>query len=256
MGSPQSKLKHSTKRVLADLAHTFWPSCRPWRPQWLPRFTPIQAEVQVHYHCEAEKPELFLAANAGSTELEVLNWLYATVIMTKPRTILETGCLDGFGTVALAAACKANGFGIVHSVDIDPEACEKARAKLRRRGLSKFAEVHCVSSLDFLRSTTLRFEMGFFDSLCELRPEEYEICVERGILDGVAAFHDTSPHRTETMKEWPEPAVHDEYRRRLRALASRDDVTGFFELTLSRGLFVIFRAPSKNLPSSPPAAPR
>ena len=58
--------------------------------------------------------------------------------------------------------------------------------------------MHCAASFDFLEKTDVHFDFGFFDSLCEIRAEEYEICMRRGLLSGPAAFHDTSALRTES----------------------------------------------------------
>jgi predicted O-methyltransferase YrrM len=203
----------------------------------------LQRETVMHPHVPEERGDLFLAYGGASTEIEVLNWLYATVILLKPQSILETGTSGGLGTIALASACRANGFGHVHSIEFKERNCRKARARLRSRSLSRYATVYCSESLTFLRSTDLRFDFGFFDSLCEIRAEEYALCRERGILHGAAAFHDTSPHRTRTSKETPAP-VHQRYRERLHELAREPGVTGYFESVLSRGLFVIFHNPA------------
>lgn len=212
---------------------------RIWRPQWLPIWMGLQNEASLHPHVPEERASLFLAYGTASTEIEVLNWLYATVILLKPECVLETGTAGGLGTIALASACKANGFGSVHSVEYDPGFCHKASSRLRLRGLSRYASVHNDDSLHFLRNTALRFQLAFFDSRCDIRVDEYSICCEREILDGPAVFHDTSPTRTLSSAETPEP-THKEYRERLFATARQSGVSGFFESTLSRGLFVIF----------------
>lgn len=217
---------------------------RPWRPDWLPFGCGLQLESAAHPHIPEERGEEFLAANTGTTEIEVLNWLHATVCLLKPAAVLETGTLDGLGTIALAAACRSNGRGHVHSLEIDAEACARARKRLARRGLARWATVHCMDSREFLKTTRERFELGFFDSVCELRTEEYEICLRRGLLGRMAAFHDTSPRRCESYAEIPPPAIHRAYRDRLLELANASGTTGWFESTLSRGVFVIFRSPT------------
>jgi hypothetical protein len=217
------------------------PHARRWRPEWLPFWIATDTESRVHPHSPAERADLFLAHNAGTTEIEVLNWLHATVCLLKPRHILETGAADAIGTLALASACRANGFGTVHSVEIDPQRCRRGEARLRRHGLDGYARFYAEDSRDFLRRTDLSFDFGWFDSLCEFRVDEYEICRDRGILHGPAAFHDTSPLRTATLADWPSPAEHAEYRRRLAATA-RAQAGGVFESRLSRGLVVLFPA--------------
>lgn len=220
-------------------------SPRPWRPQWLPRWAGLQSEASVHPHIPEERADLFLSHDAGSTEIEVLNWLYATICLLKPQTILETGAARGLGTLALAAACKANGFGHVHSVEIEPRLCERLTRMLCWQRLSRFVTVHCDDSRNFLRDTPLTFDFAFFDSLWEIRIEEYRICHERRILNGVAVFHDTSPTRTPTKKDPPHESLHREYRQKIYEIAKQPGKTGYFESPLSRGLIVIF--PEQNV---------
>ncbi|HTT58323.1 MAG TPA: class I SAM-dependent methyltransferase [Opitutaceae bacterium] len=213
---------------------------RMWKPSWLPKDFDCRLESQVHPHIARERAELFLAYNTGSTEIEVLNWLHSTVCLTKPDSILETGAADGLGTIALASACRDNGFGRVCSVENDPAVCNRLESTLRRYRLSKFVEVQCSDSLGFLRQTDHRFQFAFFDSMCEIRAEEYRICRDRGLLKGIAAFHDTSPYRTQSLSNLPPEALHGEYRRQIHELARDPRTSGIFENRLSRGLFVIF----------------
>jgi predicted O-methyltransferase YrrM len=216
---------------------------RSWHPTWLPLELSVGLESKAHPHTPEERAELFLAHNTGSTEIETLNWLHATICLTKPACILETGALDGVGTIALAAACRDNGFGKVHSIEIESAACERLATRIHRHGLADHVEVHCCDSLQFLQRTNLLFDFGFFDSLCEIRAEEYRICLDRKIIKGIAAFHDTSNHRTKSLSHEPPAPVHDEYRRNLQQLAQAAGNSGYFEHTLSRGLFVIFPQP-------------
>jgi predicted O-methyltransferase YrrM len=216
---------------------------RNWQPSWLPPGYYCHLETNVHPHVPAERGELFLAYDTGTTELETLNWLHATICLIKPACVLETGAAAGLGTIALASACRDNGFGKVHSVEIVPETCEKLSATLKKQNLTDYCEVHCSDSLSFLRETNLVFGLAFFDSTCEIRAEEYAICRDRGLLKGIAAFHDTSPRRTQSPGFLPPESVHGEYRRLIHEYARDPRNAGCFENTLSRGLFVIFPQP-------------
>jgi hypothetical protein len=207
-----------------------------WRPWW----APIRREAEVHPHSASERPELFEAFNTGSTEFELLNWLHATIRLIKPERVVETGSHDGLGTIALATACRANGLGCVHSIEIDPQRCAQIERRVRRAGLMDYAQIHCADSMTFLRQTDLVFDMGFYDSLPELRAKEFAICLERGSIRKLGVFHDTSPERCDTMKGWPEPAVHAEYRRELDELAAHPRCCGRWESELSRGFVVLF----------------
>ncbi len=212
----------------------------PWRPGWLPFSISLQQEHKVHPHVSEEKASLFLAHSMGSTEIEILNWLHATLCMLKPELVVETGAFEGLGTLALADACRANRCGHVHSLEIDPVSCKKVRQLLARQGLSAWATVHCIDSREFLRTTDLCFDVGFFDSLFQHRAEEYELCLKRGLIRRAAAFHASSSFRGLSLPEGSEE--HSAYRRRIRELAAQDPAcTGFLESNLSRGLTVLFR---------------
>lgn len=213
---------------------------RPWRPGWLPKHIHLHSEAALHPHVAAEQANLFMALDAGSTELEVLNWLHSTVILLKPSEILETGAFNGYGTVALAAACRANGRGRVHSVELDEAACARACRLLDELRLSQWVSVHCSESRAFLRRTSVLFDFAFFDSACEVRAEECAICMERGILQGPAVFHDTSALRTLSLRDCPTQEFHSAYRRGLEDLAARYFEGNIFASGLSRGLTVLF----------------
>jgi predicted O-methyltransferase YrrM len=199
----------------------------------------VRREDKVHPHVPAERAHLFDAHNAGTTELEVLNWLHATILVLKPQNVLETGAADGLGTIAMASACRNNGFGTVHSVELDPKLCESLHTKLRRHGLSRFAQVHCQDSRTFLSENATIFDIGFFDSMCEFRAQEFEICLDRGTIRTLAVFHDTSPRRCESLRGWPSDDEHAAYRNRLHKLAADPRVQGFFESELSRGFICL-----------------
>jgi predicted O-methyltransferase YrrM len=212
---------------------------RAWRPQWLPSGFMLRSESEMHPHDPVEHADQFLGYNTGSTEMEVLNWLYATILLLKPDHVVETGAADGLGTIALASACKANGFGRVHSIEIDTEVCARAQGLLKRAELDQWVEYHCQDSREFLRNTDIKFDLGFFDSLCEIRAEECAICMARGILRGPAIFHDTSPYRTKTLKKDPGEPLHSEFRKALQEVAVRYFDSNFFETTLSRGITIL-----------------
>lgn len=222
------------------LARVSYKSPRNWRPAWLPKEFLLRSEDQVHPHVFEENSQLFLAYNAGTTEMEVLNWLHATICLLKPKCILETGAADGIGTLALASACKDNGFGKVYSVEVDPERCKRLERVLKEHNLEEFGQVVQHDSLTFLRHAELIFDFAFFDSMCEIRAQEYSICIERGILRGAAIFHDTSPLRTLSLKDWPSEEEHNRFRADLLLAAQSPNVSGYFESRLSRGLFAIF----------------
>lgn len=209
---------------------------------WLPSWVKVQRECDAHPHVPVERAELFEAYNTGTTELEVLNWLHATIMVLKPAAILETGAANGIGTIALASACRNNGCGVVHSVELDPDLCHELEHKVKKLGLAKYVQVHCMESLKFIRQHTGMFDVGYFDSMCEIRASEFEACLDARLIRSLAVFHDTSPTRCQSLKGWPNDDEHIAYRADLRRLAADPRCSGFFESTLSRGFTCIFIA--------------
>ncbi len=199
----------------------------------------LHKEINIHPHVPEERADLFLNFNTGSSEIEVLNWLYSTICLLKPENILETGAAHGFGTIALASACKANGFGTVYSVEIDPSFCQAVEEKVRKLGLQKFTRIICDDSLAFLAKTPLVFDVGYFDSLCEIRGKEFAISLDRGILKKMAVFHDTSPHRYQSLMDISEKSLHEKYRSDLYQMSASEKCSGIFESSLSRGIIII-----------------
>ena len=187
-----------------------------------------------------ERADLFLAYQTGTTEIEVLNWLHATMIMLKPTCILETGAAAGIGTIALASACRDNGFGTVHSVELDPAVQEAAAQTLQRAGLAGYVQWHCADSREFIRRFDGCFDFAFFDSLCDIRAEECQIALDQGKLRGPAVFHDTSPLRTHSLPDDPPPAIHDGFRRAVHGIASKHYGGRMLESQLSRGVIALF----------------
>ncbi|MFZ5484283.1 MAG: class I SAM-dependent methyltransferase [Pseudomonadota bacterium] len=61
------------------------------------------------------------------------------VLAHRPATVVE--CSSGTSTVILAAACRQNGCGRVHSLEHGPEFAQATRAELARLGLADWARV-------------------------------------------------------------------------------------------------------------------
>jgi predicted O-methyltransferase YrrM len=210
------------------------------RYPWLPRWADPKRESDVHPHVSAERAELFHGYDMQTAELEVLHWLHASVMLLKPDAVLETGIGAGLGTIALASACRQNRAGVVHAVEIDPARCEDVGKKLARLGLARYVTIHCEDSRAFLSRNRIVFDLGFFDSVSEIRASEFALCLEAGTLRRLAVFHDTSPVRCESLPGWPSADAHRDYRAALLRLAQDPRCSGYFETPLSRGLLCVF----------------
>jgi predicted O-methyltransferase YrrM len=204
---------------------------------WYPNDLPIQRESDIHPHVPEEKAHLFEATDGGSTELEVLNFLYACIRVMKPEYVLETGGWQGIGTVALAAACKANGFGKVISLEFLPEQCVRIEQLLEENRVHKYAEVVCMDSISYLQQNKQVFDIGFFDSEPLIRPEEARICLENKTLKKLAVFHDTSPLR---VPEFQPNYKQVEYRQKVLQLSNDVNCSGFYDSQLSRGFIALW----------------
>lgn len=162
----------------------------------------MHVEASVHPHSEEEQADLFHALDGGSTEVEYLVLLQALVFASKPTTVLETGTGRGFGTLAIATALRANGFGHLTTIEHDSSVMDGAKRRLEEspEPLGPLVTFHCGSSLDFLQECTTRFDFVFLDSDISVRHEELRVLLERDLLTerAIVCIHDTSRLRSRT----------------------------------------------------------
>jgi len=160
-------------------------------------------EFEVHPHCPEERAILYSAIDGGSTEVETLNFVNALVYSYKPKLVIETGVFRGFGTIAIAAALKANGFGKVYAVELSAERITEAKKHLDEfdKDLAPFVEYVESDSLEFIENFSAgKIDFAFLDSETWLRHQEFA-ALKNGNHFGegaVVLFHDTSRHRKET----------------------------------------------------------
>jgi predicted O-methyltransferase YrrM len=215
---------------------------RPGAAEWGTRLSALfgtQPEESGHPHVPEEKAHLFSALDNGSTEFEVLNLLHALILTFKPEVALETGTYRGFGAIALASAMAANGVGRLHTVELDPDNAEEARANIDRfdPGLWERLELHQEDSCRFIDAYEgPPFHFAFFDSDMSQRHHEFEALMDRDLLmpGAICIFHDTSRHRSRYWK-------HDGAELR-QAVEGYLDRYGGLVSDLSRGL-TIFQLP-------------
>jgi len=68
--------------------------------------------------------------------------LYGLVRALRPGCILEMGTGYGYSTIHLAAGCRDNGGGRVHTVEIVPQRQEQARLNVAEAGLAEWVTYH------------------------------------------------------------------------------------------------------------------
>ncbi len=115
------------------------------------------------------------------SEVEILAFMWALVVMTKPALVIETGTDAGVMTRALGAACMANGFGQVLSAEVNPDLA--ARAREFCRGLP--VHIHQGPALDL---PIEKAHLLFIDSSYESRQAE----LARVSPGAIAVVHDTT----------------------------------------------------------------
>ena len=163
-------------------------------------FGDAKRESDIHPHHPDERAHRYHATDDGSTEIEVLNFLHALVVLYKPRAILETGTYRGYGAMVLADAARANGEGEVWTVDRDPPEIARANIAKHDPDLLRLIHFHCADSLDMIEAYNgPAFDFCFFDSEIDARMAELHACDSRDLLAPgvILAFHDTSKLRTE-----------------------------------------------------------
>lgn len=195
-------------------------------------------EMDVHPHVPEERAHLFHALDGGSAELEVLTLLNALIYAYKPRCVLETGTHRGFSAIAITSALKANGSGILHTVECDRPWLEIARENLARYDaeLERYVTMHCSESTEWLsRYRGPAFDFAFLDSSLASRWIELQMLKSGGLLspEALVMCHDTSRYRGQYFEDYDEQILmeFDNAARNRQCLTS----------SLSRG-FQIFRA--------------
>tara|TARA_Y100001972_G_scaffold119815_1_gene161545 strand:- start:211 stop:864 length:654 start_codon:yes stop_codon:yes gene_type:complete len=171
------------------------------------------------------------APDGYGTEFEVCNFLNAIIKLMKFENILETGCEQAHGTVALAEACQFNGFGKVTTVDSCRVAAVKGPKKVQECGLQDYVDHVVAFTQDFCRAYEgPPFDFVFFDCGWESRVECYEILKERGKLGKAVSFHDTD--------RWSDEQYCVDYWRKVQDIAEKDGIGGVYN-EMSRGFTFI-----------------
>jgi hypothetical protein len=137
---------------------------------------------------ECPHPERWTAVDAMATEVEVTELVAAMVRALQPDYVVETGSWTGDTTEAIGRALVRNGHGELVSLEVDEEKAQMAAD--RCAGLP--VTVLPRSSMAWTPERPVDF--AWFDSACELRPQEflrYSIAMHGRTVVG---FHDTGSH--------------------------------------------------------------
>jgi predicted O-methyltransferase YrrM len=204
--------------------------------QYLATIFPTRPESEHHPHAPEEKAELFQAFNGSSAEVETITFINALVCLHKPKLVLETGSGSGFGTIAIACALKTNGFGHLHSVEIDANTSRSAgeNMDLVDSTLRNFVSLHNADSQAFIKEWTGEvFDFVFFDSLIAFRHTEFNLLLAQGLLapNALCVFHDTSRLRFRYFNDYNPEMI--------AALDAQSAGRQWMEFAYTRGMRVI-----------------
>jgi predicted O-methyltransferase YrrM len=150
--------------------------------------TEVKAEVS-EKSVECPTPEKWLCYDGMATELEVLNFIEALVVLTKPNIIVETGTWYGYGTIHLAHAVKANKQGIVYSAETDSNILSIAKTNILQQGMLDVVELHHGTGIEMINSLE-SIDFAFLDSGDgDTRCAELKALLPK--LNGFVVIHDT-----------------------------------------------------------------
>jgi predicted O-methyltransferase YrrM/glycosyltransferase involved in cell wall biosynthesis len=137
-------------------------------------------------------PQLWSMFDGYTAEIEVLDFLYTLVRLTKPERVLETGTWFGRSAIAIASALRDNGIGHLVTIELNGEAAEVAARNIDNQGLTTLVTLHVANSLTVELSET--YEFALFDSAIPLRGAEFSRFYDRLEPGAIVLFHDTADH--------------------------------------------------------------
>jgi glycosyltransferase involved in cell wall biosynthesis len=135
-------------------------------------------------------PQLWSMFDGYTAEIEVLDFLYTLVRLTKPQRVLETGTWLGRSAIAIASALRDNGIGHLVTIELNGEAAEVAARNIDDEGLTTFVTLHLANSLVVELSET--YEFALFDSDIPIRATEFCRFYDRLKPGAIVLFHDTA----------------------------------------------------------------
>jgi len=152
-------------------------------------------KLQPEYHRatpECPHPERWSMFDSMTAEVEVLEFLRALVVTTKPELVVETGTFSGISTLWIAEGLKANGRGRIITCEFDPEVYAKAKERIERSEYAEWIELRNQSSLEMKVEGAIDF--FFSDSDMPIREQEVRRFLPQINPYGVIVMHDASSH--------------------------------------------------------------
>jgi predicted O-methyltransferase YrrM len=159
---------------------------------------------------ECPNPADWRCYDEMSSEVEVLDLLYALVRCLRPKVVLETGTHRGLSTHHLTRAVRDNAFGHVHSCDVDIDVLSKARTLLLDDGLDPYATLWPMTGDQMIDQVGTGIEgpvdFAFIDSDILGRVSEARQLLPKLSRRGLIAVHDTNTYHS-VKRNGPRPGL-------------------------------------------------
>lgn len=126
----------------------------------------------------------------GSAEVEVLEFLYSLIRLTKPENVLETGTYFGLTGAYIALGLRDNSIGHLDSIEWEKKHVETAKWLWNKLSLENFITEHNISSLDF--QPTVNYDFVLLDTEPQLRFLELDKFWNYIKPGSIIAIHDLS----------------------------------------------------------------
>jgi glycosyltransferase involved in cell wall biosynthesis len=134
--------------------------------------------------------QLWSMFDGYTAEVEVLDFLYAFVRMTKPDRVIETGTWFGRSAIAIASALRDNGFGHLWTIEQSDEVAEIALRNVEQENLGAFITLEVANSLE-IEIGHDTYDFALFDSNVASKAAEFNKFYRELEPGAIVVFHDT-----------------------------------------------------------------
>jgi predicted O-methyltransferase YrrM len=159
---------------------------------------------------------------------ETAELVYILLLAGNRKTLLEIGTSNGYSTIWLAAAAKANG-GTVVSIDRNPEKHAMARENIGRAGLRDYVTLVTGDATETIAAVSGTFDAVFFDADRISAPAQLQLLESRLTPNALLLCDNVLSH----------PAEVTEYLQILNAKQGWTAAT----FAIGKGLHVAYRRP-------------
>jgi predicted O-methyltransferase YrrM len=209
----------------------------------------IRARTGLHVEPEFfTQPPGYSMFNTSGVEVEVGEFLWALVRLTKPERILETGTSYGISDAYMSLALKENGKGKLVTLDATPAYQAEAKKTWDMLGTTEYIEIVSSDSRDY-DAKGQTFDMLFLDTEPPYRFSEWVRFWPNLRPGGLVVIHDLFANMSQSgqvvqikvhgddpfteMRDWPFGTLPDP----VKALMANGELQSF-HFDTPRGLYV------------------